>query len=136
MDIYEQLRRDEGVRAKMYKDSLGIETIGVGHNLRAKGISQNAIDVILMDDIVDVIIDLFKALPWARRLSNARQGVLINMAFNLGVAGLLTFVNTLKAVEEGRWADAARGMLMSKWATQVGSRATRLARQMETDVWQ
>lgn len=135
MDIYTQLMRDEGVRHKMYKDSEGIETIGVGHNLRAKAISQRAVEVILEDDVTDTIRELHEALPWLKDLSDARQGVLINMAFNLGVQGLLGFKNTLKAIQEGRWEDAKQGILDSKYAKQVGPRAHRLALQLVTDRW-
>jgi lysozyme len=56
--------------------------------------------------------------------------VLVNMGFNLGPEGLLGFRRTLRAVEEGRYADAAEGMLRSKWARQVGARAVRLAAMM------
>lgn len=135
MDIYLQLMRDEGVKHKMYKDSLGIETIGVGHNLRAKAISQRAVEVILEDDIADAKQELFAALPWVKDLSEPRQGVLINMAFNLGIQGLLGFKNTLKAIQEGRWEDAKKGILDSKYAKQVGPRAHRLALQLVTDRW-
>jgi lysozyme len=54
------------------------------------------------------------------------------MAFNLGVPGLLKFKNTLRAVREGRFEDAAKGMLASKWARQVKGRAVRLAQVMKT----
>ena len=135
MDIYTQLMRDEGIRHKMYKDSVGIETIGVGHNLQAKAISQRAVEVILEDDVQDTIKELHAALPWVKDLSDARRGVLINMAFNLGIKGLLSFKNTLKAIQEGRWEDARKGILDSKYAQQVGPRAHRLGLQLVTDRW-
>jgi lysozyme len=50
----------------------------------------------------------------------------------MGLAGLLQFTNTLAAVREGRYEDAASGMLTSLWARQVGPRATRLAEMMRT----
>lgn len=67
----------------------------------------------------------------------ARAEVLLNMAFNLGVDGLLKFKNTLdmlRAAIEGHasYARVADGMLNSLWARQVGRRADELARQMRT----
>ena len=56
-----------------------------------------------------------------------KQQILVNMAFNLGVAGLMNFKNMLSAVEEGRWSDASTEMLDSKWADQVGTRAIELS---------
>lgn len=64
-------------------------------------------------------------------LSLNRQAVLCSMAFNLGKTKLLEFTNTLRAVKEGRYADAAKGMRNSLWAKQVGNRAERLATLME-----
>lgn len=71
----------------------------------------------------------------------ARAEVLLNMAFNLGVPGLLKFKNTLAMLDKaiagkGSYAAVARGMLDSRWARQVKGRARQLARQMETGVYQ
>ena len=74
-------------------------------------------------------------LPWIDKLTPARQAALINMAFNLGIGGLLGFKNTLAAIEQGDYVRAARGMLASKWATQVHGRADELAAQMRTGEW-
>ena len=81
-------------------------------------------------DIRRVKADLDLALSWWRGLDDVRQRVLVNMAFNLGITRLLGFKNTLAAMQAGNYADAAKGMLDSKWATQVGARATRLAAMM------
>lgn len=131
-----QLIRDEGKRNRMYPDSRGVATIGIGHNLRDVPISDSAIFQIFDDDLAAVEAELILNLPaWYATLSEARQGVLLNMAFNLGVEGLLRFTDTLAKIGAGDYAGAARAMLNSVWATQVGERARRLARQMETDSW-
>ncbi len=129
-----QLRRDEGVVRTAYPDSLGVPTIGVGHNLSTP-ISDEAIDQILNDDIAATESQLLSVLPWASQLSPARYGALLNMAFNLGVAGLLEFRRMLAALERQDWTTAARELLDSTYARQVGTRADRLARQLETDQW-
>jgi hypothetical protein len=59
--------------------------------------------------------------PWWRKLSDARQQVLISIYFNLGVSGLLAFKRMLAACERGDYRRAAEEMLASKWA---GSRPT------------
>jgi GH24 family phage-related lysozyme (muramidase) len=73
-------------------------------------------------------------LPWVKALDPVRQAVIYDMYFNLR-ARLLEFKNTLAFVKMGNWAEAASNMLRSKWATQVGSRATRLAAMMESGKW-
>ena len=127
-----ELTRDEGRKPKLYADSVGKLTIGVGHNLSDKPLIAKAIDVILEDDIGDAENDLDRALPWWKTLDEVRQRVLANMCFNLGIESLCGFKNTLRAVQEGRYSDAARLMLESKWAAQVGVRAERLSKMMET----
>jgi len=135
MDIYEQLLRDEGIRLKPYQDTVGKWTIGVGRNLSDKGISEEEARVLLEDDVEEVSRGLLKALPWYTDLNEARQGVLENMAFNLGLAGLLAFHNTLTLMEKGDFDGAATAMLASRWATQVKDRAERLADQLRSGEW-
>lgn len=129
--LSDELRRDEGVRAKAYRDTVGKLTIGVGRNLDDRGLSSDEIDYLLKNDIQIVLDELDKRLPWWRKMSVVRQRVLANMAFNMGLPVLLAFRNTLAAMESGRYDDAAAGMLSSKWAKQVGARADRLAKMMK-----
>jgi lysozyme len=90
----------------------------------------------LRNDINDRIDALTRALPWFQNLDDARKGVLLNMAFQLGTDGLLAFKNTLALVQSGDYAGAAAGMLQSLWAKQTPDRAGRLSQQMATGVWQ
>lgn len=135
MNISDQLIRDESIRLRPYKDSVGKLTIGVGRNLDDVGISESEADFMLANDISAVTAQLSSNLPWTEGLDDARRGVLLNMAFNMGIHGLLGFKNMMAAVQVGKYTEAANEMLDSKWATQVGARAHRLAQQMETGVW-
>lgn len=125
-----QLTVDEGKRGLIYQDTVGKWTGGVGRNLSDRPFFDDEIALMLRNDIELVEQDLDRALPWWRQLSEARQNVLANMAFNLGIARLLGFVNTLDLIRAGRWDAAAAEMLNSKWAKQVGKRAERLAATM------
>ena len=136
MNIVDQLRRDEGESPTCYQDHLGNWTIGVGRLVgRGGGLRPDEIAYLLNNDIIDRRDSLKIALPFVTALSSARQGVLINMAFNMGTAGLLKFKNMLAAVEAGQWGVAAKEMLDSTWARQVPTRAARLASQMEDNLW-
>lgn len=125
--LRQRLLRHEGMRLRAYKDSLGILTIGVGRNIENKGISEEEAFFLLDNDIEEVREAVTKALPWVGGLDDTRQGILFEMAFQLGLQGLLAFKNTLKAVQEERWGDAAQGMLSSKWHTQTPARCEELA---------
>ncbi|XDZ50189.1 glycoside hydrolase family protein [Neisseriaceae bacterium CLB008] len=130
-----ELRRDEGVMPSAYQDSLGWWTIGVGRLIdKRKGgkLSDDEINYLLNNDIERFSKLLDINIPWWRTLDDVRQRVLLNMAFNLGVNGLLSFKNTLAYVKSGDYTKAASNMLLSKWATQVKGRATRLSEMMRT----
>lgn len=138
MNLKEQLIRDEGVVEHAYRDSLGFLTIGVGFLIdKEKGgrLPDEVCDYWLDYEIREKRKELIKRFPPFTTLSQARQDVLLNMAFNLGVAGLMTFKKTLALVESGKYSDAAKEMLNSRWANQVGKRADRLSRQMQTGQW-
>lgn len=137
--LIKQLRRDEGEILHAYEDHLGFLTIGVGRLIdkrRGGGISEEESAYLLNNDITRVTQGLRRRLAWFDELDPARKGVLLNMAFQMGVEGLLGFTNTLKLVEQGNYAAAAKAMMESKWATQTPARALRLAKQMETGEWQ
>lgn len=135
-NILDQLRRDEGVRLKPYTDSVGKLTIGIGRNLTDVGISEDEANTLLFNDLAKVQAQLSEQLPWIADLDEARQGVLENMCFNLGIHGLMEFRITLHFMQTKEFDRAADAMLSSRWAEQVGSRAQRLAIQMRTGEWQ
>jgi len=122
-----QLRFHEGVRNHVYKDHLGIETIGVGRNLVDRGLSDDEVDMLLANDIAIVEDELDKQLPWWRDLSEVRQRALADLVFNLGMPRLHGFVKTLGALQTRDYNTAAEELLDSKYAKQVGARAIRIA---------
>lgn len=125
--VAEQLRIDEGLRLFPYRCTAGKLTIGIGRNLEDRGITLDEAIFLLHNDIQDVWYDLQRALPWIDDQPEEVQEVLVNMAFNLGVEGLLGFKRTLGHIQARRYKEAAAEMFKSTWAKQVGSRATRLA---------
>jgi lysozyme len=139
-ELTQQLNRDEGRKGTVYKDSLGLWTIGVGRlvdpSKPGSGLRDDEMDYLLRNDINDRIDALTRALPWFQDLDDARKGVLLNMAFQLGTQGLLGFVNTLAKIKEGDYSTAATMMLQSRWAQQTPERANRLAKQMASGTWQ
>ncbi len=125
-----ELIRDEGERLKPYRDTVGKLTLGVGRNLDDVGITQEESRFLLVNDVARVERDLDRALPWWRSLDEVRQRVLANMAFNMGIAGLLGFKRTLSLIQAGSYTEAAAAMAESLWHRQVGQRAVRLETMM------
>jgi lysozyme len=131
VDLIEQLRIDEGVRAKPYRDTVGKLTIGVGRNLDDVGLADDEIDLLLANDVKRTQ-DALARFPWFTALDPVRKDAITNMAFNLGVAGLLHFPTMIHCLSAQDWAGAAAAMADSLWAKQVGARAARLEQQVLT----
>lgn len=135
----DQLRRHEGEVLSAYQDHLGFWTIGVGRLIdkrKGGGISKDESEYLLTNDINSRLADLESKLPWYNTLNDPRKAVLLNMSFQLGMAGLLNFRNTLNKIQDGDFGGAADNMLKSKWAEQTPKRAQEMANQMRAGKWQ
>jgi GH24 family phage-related lysozyme (muramidase) len=126
-----ELTRDEGRRNRIYKDTVGKTSGGVGRNLDDVGLMDDEIDLMLDNDIARTEKFLDANLSWWRQLDDVRQRVLMNMAFNMG-GRLMGFHMMLTAANTGDFETAANEMANSLWAKQVGERADRLTKMMRT----
>jgi lysozyme len=137
------LRRDEGLRLDAYPDPLSGGdpwTIGYGHTgpeVRQGLVwTQAQAEAALEADVANATQGLDTSLPWWRNLDDLRQDCLANMAFNMGVATLLTFNTFLGYMQAQNFAAAAADLAHTAWAGQVGARATRIMAEISTDVHQ
>ena len=135
-NIEDMLIRDEGFRARPYRDSLGYWSAGYGWSLETgPPLSEDIARLILKEHVEMIVADLTSRIPWMRQLSQPRLGVLINMSFNLGIHGLMSFRRMLAALQAEDYDKTADEMLDSRWSKQVGDRAQRLAQQMKENKW-
>lgn len=86
----------------------------------------------LEEKVLQMDAVLGKTLSWYAEASFVTRTILINMGFNLGLAGLLKFTNTLAYIKSKQYKQAAVNMRKSLWYQQVTKRAERLAKRMET----
>lgn len=127
------LKEFEGFRAKAYKDSTGHLTIGYGFNVDA-GIDERAASALIEHQVTELYADLMR-FEWFDNLDEVRQSVLVQMAFQMGVNGLLKFRKTLYYVKGGEYEKAADEMLNSLWAKQTPARAHHVATMMRKGLW-
>lgn len=132
--IERQLIRDEGLRLKPYKDTVGKLTIGVGHNLDDNGIRESEARFILRNDVLEAISQC-RTIPCFSKLNEPRQAVLANLCFNIGINRLYGFKKMLAALEDMDYNTAAHELQDSLWYKQVGIRAIRLTQQLKSGVW-
>ena len=131
-ELVDMLKKHEGVRLFPYRDTVGKLTIGIGRNLDDSGISMDEAELLLTNDIHHFQGGLRRTYPWFNLLLAARQDAVTDLAFNVGITGFSKFEATIAAIKRADYAGASRHMLASKWAAQVGSRATDLATMLET----
>lgn len=139
MDLLSQLVRDEGEVLHAYQDSLGFWTIGSGILIDARkggGVTHEENLYLLGNRAEKARAAVRTQIPWSINLDEVRRAVLENMAFNMGIEHLLGFHHMLEAMQAGNWGAAAIQGRASAWHTQVGARAERLMKQLETGVWQ
>jgi lysozyme len=142
----------EGLVLTVYQDTLGIDTIGIGRNLKDRGISKEELDYLdipsmeviyehgiseadarylALNDIAIVENELCRVHKCVEDLDSVRQLVLMDMAFNMGVPRLCKFKLMWNAIHEQNWEAASLEMLDSRWARQVGRRAKILSEAMK-----
>jgi lysozyme len=139
MGLYDRLIAHEGLKLQVYDDATGAyirpgtrvvgnPTIGIGTLICSPGgITEGEAQQLLRNRVNIAIAGVQRLLPDMRAANDARFDVLVEMAFQMGVDGLAKFTNTLQAVRDKRWSDAADGMLASTWALQTPARAQALA---------
>jgi len=133
--IKQMLKRHEGLRLKPYRDTVGKLTIGYGRNLEDDGISLEEAELMLENDLDRAVKAARDVVAGFDELDEVRQAVLVDMAFNLGRAGLASFQKMRAALALGDFERAAAEMLDSLWARQVGRRARELAEMIRTGQW-
>lgn len=139
-NVYDLLELDEGNERKPYIDSVGKVSIGIGFNLTDVGLYPEEIDFIFKNRVAKVEEFLEKKVPFYHELDDVRKAVLIDMCYNMGEEpfdndGFKDWPIFMGQVQSGDYVSAAANMLATKWAGQVGQRAVRLSKMMETGLW-
>lgn len=118
----------EGYETKLYTDSVGKLTIGIGYNIQDLGLPEDIIHVLFKRTVDTAILEAAKIFPSFYKLPESVQAAIIELTFNLGATKLRTFKKFIAAVNAKQWTTAKAELLNSKWAQQVKSRrANRIA---------
>lgn len=128
---YKQMTKDfEGLRLKPYRCTAGKLTIGYGRNLDDVGITKTEADMLFERDFAAAESEVRRLCKEfgidVDNLIEQRFYVLTDMMFNLGYTRLSQFKKLLQALKNGLYEDAAKEMMDSLWAKQVGNRAITL----------
>lgn len=133
--LKKQLETDELRSKKIYTDTVGKVSGGIGRNLTDRGFSEDEIDLMYANDVKLAEKDARSLVPGFDQLNDVRQEVITNLSFNLGYTRLAGFKKFLAAVSSSDFEDAADELKNSKWYGQVKVRGVRLVDAMRSGVW-
>ncbi|PAF46413.1 hypothetical protein BKH46_07435 [Helicobacter sp. 12S02634-8] len=146
LELINAIKNHEGYSRNVYMDTMGIETIGYGRNIKAHPLSEEEKKMIEHNYgeyskeeaekwLIEHLEELYDALTqfrWFHKLDSTRQGIILDMAYNLGIPRLLLFKKMILALNSGDYANASYEMLNSGWAMQTKRRAKYLSELMRT----
>ena len=137
--LLQSVKKHEGYRNKVYLDSLGKRTVGVGHLcvedfwVDDREYPEDMLMNILKDDLKNAIQGAERLLKDCHILDSLAREIIIEMVFQLGETGVSKFKNMLKALKEGPdYKTAATEMLDSRWAKQTPNRAKKMSDSMRS----
>ena len=126
-DLLEKIKEHEGFVEHVYDDSLGIPTIGYGFAIKDLVLDEDIAEEILIRKLEKLKRNAISRFKWLEDMPQEVQEVILNMCYQLGVAGVSKFRKAISALQEGDWNEAADEMLDSLWAKQTPNRATELS---------
>lgn len=132
--VTKMLIRHEGYKLKPYRCSANKWSIGIGHNFQDNPLPAHIQKYLdehgeITDDMVMELFeaDVAQAIRDCRLLylrfdtfTPNRRAALVDLLFNMGYSRMSKFVNTNKAINEGKWAAASRGIRNSLYYRQLG----------------
>lgn len=126
-ELKEAVKLSEGYRARVYKDTLGIDTIGYGFAIKDLELDEDICDMILDKKLNKLIKDVDNKFLFMDDIAVEAQDVVYEMCYQLGINGFSKFKKTIAYLRDENYKMAAIEMLDSRWAKQTPNRAKRLS---------
>jgi lysozyme len=127
MCLINSIKKHEGFVAIVYKDSLGIDTIGYGFAIKDLELDKDICDLILERKLEDLMSRVENKFNWYKYMPQEIKDVVVEMCYQLGVSGFSKFKKTISYLQNKQWEDASIEMLDSLWARQTPNRAEELS---------
>ena len=127
MSLIESIKKNEGYVKMVYKDSLGIDTIGYGFAIKDLELDEDICNEILLRKLKDLEKQVNKKFGWFKYMPPNIKDVVMEMCYQLGVTGFSKFKKTIAFLQDKKWQEASVEMLDSLWAKQTPNRAKALS---------
>lgn len=133
-ELLDSIKQNEGYRSKVYKDTLGFDTIGYGFAIKDLELDEKICEDILVQKLVKLIKRCHDRFQWLDAQPQEIKEIIYEMCYQLGVTGVSKFKKTLKYIEQNNYEAASVEMLDSRWAVQTPARANLLSEKMKSVV--
>ena len=127
MDLIDSIKKHEGYVGIVYKDSLGIDTIGYGFAIKDLELDRDICDIILERKLKDLESRVKLKFGWYPFMPQEIQHIVMEMCYQLGVTGFSKFVKTITYLKDKDFKNASTEMLDSLWAKQTPNRAKEMS---------
>tara|TARA_E500000305_G_scaffold101086_2_gene94452 strand:- start:875 stop:1291 length:417 start_codon:yes stop_codon:yes gene_type:complete len=131
MSLLVNIKKNEGYISTVYKDSLGIDTIGYGFAIKDLNLEEDICELILQRKIDALRNEVSKRFKWYNNMPIIIKDVVIEMCYQMGVNGFSKFKKTINYLSKEKFSRASLEMLDSKWAVQTPGRAKQLSERVK-----
>ena len=126
-DLLSRIKHHEGFRKSVYQCTEGYDTIGYGFAIKDLELDEDLAEEILIRKVEILIKRVRKKFDWLDSVPHEVQGVLVEMAYQMGLSSVCKFKKALHAMQMFQWKLAATELLDSRWAKQTPNRAKELS---------
>ena len=134
-DLINRIKHHEGFRSRAYRCTENHLTIGYGFAIKDLDLDEDLAEEILLRKLEKLIKRVRNKFDWLDSVPHEVQGVIVEMSYQMGLSNVSKFKKALHAMQMLQWKKAADEMLDSRWAKQVGKRATKLSEVMKSGEW-
>ena len=131
MSLTESIKKHEGYVGIVYKDSLGIDTIGYGFAIKDLELDEDICEIILERKLKELETRVNLKFKWFMYMPQEIKDVIMEMCYQLGVGGVSKFKKTIAYLQNKQWEEASVEMLDSLWAKQTPNRAKELSNRVK-----
>ena len=131
MELIESIKKHEGYVGVVYKDSLGIDTIGYGFAIKDLELDADVCDIILERKLKDLEHRIKLKFDWYKYMPQEIKDIVTEMCYQLGVTGFSKFKKTIAYLQNKEWKNASIEMLDSRWAKQTPNRAKEMSNRVK-----
>ena len=131
MSLIESIKQHEGYVGIVYKDSLGIDTIGYGFAIKDLELDEDICEIILERKLKELETRVNLKFKWFMYMPQEIKDVVMEMCYQLGVGGVSKFKKTIAYLQNKQWEEASVEMLDSLWAKQTPNRAKELSNRVK-----